>query len=133
MDNASTALYSQPGRRALMSATRTPKQGDHVVNSVETEIVQPFVTLQGLRSDHVDGRHFLYDYLMGTYTFVLNLADTGALRMARELSASAGAEDDALRALADLGRRYPSLLQINPGILRTIHSQNADHFGAAAT
>jgi len=114
-----------------MSAAGTPKQGDHVFNSVEAEVLRPFETLRSLKSEHVDGRTFLHDYLLATYTFALNLAETRELRTARDLSASAGAEADALRLLSTQGRRYPSLLTITPDVLRSAHLHNAERFGAA--
>jgi hypothetical protein len=114
-----------------MSASATPKQGDHVFNAVETAILAPFETIRSLRSGFCDGQHFLHDYLLHSYSIARNIADAFTSLAARSLSASAGAEEDALREIRKLWAQYPALRRVDAQLLRDIHLQNASHFGAA--
>jgi hypothetical protein len=116
----------------FMSASATPKQGDHVFNAVETAIPAPFETIRSLRSGFADGQHFLHDYLLHSYSIAKNIADAFTTLAARSLSASAGAEQDALRDIGKLCAPYPALRRVNAGMLRDIHLRNASQFGAAA-
>src|SRR6059058_1268886 len=83
-------------RRSVMSASATPKQGDHVFNAVEIAIMRPFESIRALRSALVDGEHFLHDYLLHSYSMARNMADAPVLVAARNLVALAGAEEDSL-------------------------------------
>ena len=60
------------------------------------------------------------------------IAEVAILVAARNLVASAGAEEDALRELLNLRPRYPALVRINSVVLRVVHQRNSDRFGAAA-
>jgi len=115
-----------------MSASATPKQGDHVFNAVETAILEPFETIRSLQSGVADGHHFLYDYLLHGYSIAKNIADAFTGLAARDLSASAGAEQDALREIGKLSAQYPALRRVNAQGLREAHLQNALRFGSAA-
>jgi hypothetical protein len=115
-----------------MSASATPKQGDHVFNAVETAILAPFETIRSLRSGVADGQHFLHDYLLHAYSIAKNIGDAFKELAARGLSASGGAEQDALREIAKLSAQYPALRRVNAQGLRDIHLQNASRFGTAA-
>lgn len=115
-----------------MSASATPKQGDHVFNAVETAILRPFDTIRSLRSAHIDGQHFLQDYLLNSYSLVRMQAEAPVLIAAREFVASAGAEEEALRELKSLSMRHPALMRVTPSVLREIHTQNSVKFGNAA-
>ena len=115
-----------------MSASATPKQGDHVFNAVETAILAPFETIRSLRSPLVDGQHFLYDYLLHSYSIAKNIADAFTGLAARSLSASAGAEQDALREMGKLSGQHVALRRVDAQRLREIHLQNASDFGSAA-
>jgi hypothetical protein len=115
-----------------MSASATPKQGDHVFNAVETAILAPFETIRSLRSAVTEGQHFLYDYLLHSYSIAKNMAEAFTGTGARILSASAGAEQDALREIGKLSAQYPVLGRVNAQGLREIHLQNASEFGLRA-
>ena len=115
-----------------MAASATPKQGDHVFNAVETAILAPFETIRSLRSGLADGQHFLYDYLLHGYSIAKNIGDAFTELAARGLSASAGAEQDALREIGKLSAQYPALRRVNAPALRDIHLQNASRFGSAS-
>ena len=115
-----------------MSATATPKQGDHVFNAGDTALMLPFETVKSLRSPIIEGQHFVHDYLLQSYSMARQIAEVAILVAARNLVASAGAEEDALRELLNLRPRYPALVRINSVVLRVVHQRNSDRFGAAA-
>src|SRR5438309_2125078 len=115
-----------------MSASATPKQGDHVFNAVEIAIMRPFESIRALRSALVDGEHFLHDYLLHSYSMARNMADAPILVAARNLVALAGAEEDSLREISALRSRYPALARVSSQLLREIHLQNSNQFGAAS-
>jgi len=114
-------------------STAVTKQGDHIFNFLETPILRPFDTIKSLRSAYVDGEHFVQDYLLHSYSLTRQVAEKPVLVEARKYSASAGAEEDALRELAALRPKYPSLARLNAALLREIHLRNSDEFGDAAT
>src|ERR1700691_3024542 len=105
----------------LMSASATPKQGDHVFNALESAIMRPFETIRSLRSTLVDSQHFLYDYLLQTYSMAKMMADQPDLLSGRKLVASPGEGDDAVKVLTTLRSRYPALARIDSGNLRNVH------------
>lgn len=116
-----------------MSAGAAPKQGDHVFNAIETALLKPFETIQALRSELVEGTYFIHDYLLTSYSVAKNIAGAPTLVQARSLIATAGAEDAALREISALMSRFPGLARlVTPAVLRQIHTENADNFGAAA-
>lgn len=57
-----------------MSATATPKQGDHVFNAVDTALMRPFETVKSLRSPIIQGQHFVHDYLLQSYSMATQIA-----------------------------------------------------------
>ena len=115
-----------------MASPAVPRQGDHVFNAIATALMHPFDTIGSFRSVLVDGRHFIHDYLLRCYSFTKDIAESRIVEESRKHSASAGAEEDALRELAKLRGRYPALARINAAQLRDIHGANATEFGAAA-
>ena len=60
------------------------------------------------------------------------MADTPILITARKLVATSGAEEEALREIANLRFRYPALTRVGPPLLREVHLRNSDQFGDAA-
>ena len=115
-----------------MSAGATPKQGDHVFNAVTEAILHPFETIRSLPSPDVDGGHFLHSYLLHTYSVVKQAVENHELDMARQLVATAGADQDALKELSRLRNQYPAFAQVTSDRLRQIHTSNSTQFGAAA-
>jgi hypothetical protein len=115
-----------------MSASATPKQGDHVFNAIDIALLRPFESIRSLRSVDVNGEHFLHDYLLHCYSMARKMAEAPAVITARKFVASANAEENALREFARLRPRYPSLAGITPVLLREIHLRNSDQFGTAA-
>jgi hypothetical protein len=115
-----------------MASPVVPRQGDHVFNAIATALMHPFDTIASFRSVLVDGRHFVHDYLLRCYSFAKDIAESRIVEESRKHSASAGAEEEALRELAKLRGRYPALARINAAQLREIHSANATEFGGAA-
>jgi hypothetical protein len=57
-----------------VSATATPKQGDHVFNAVDTALMRPFETVKSLRSPIIQGQHFVHDYLLQSYSMATQIA-----------------------------------------------------------
>ena len=80
-----------------MSTFGTPKQGDHVFNDVATAILSPFETIASFGMSRGSGRDFIARYLLHTHHLAKELAGKPILQTARKWSASAGAQDDALR------------------------------------
>jgi hypothetical protein len=115
-----------------MSAGATPKQGDHVFNDVAATILHPFETIRSLRSPDVEGSQFLHSYLLHTYSLVKQAVENHDLDTARQLVATVGAEQDALKEVSRLRNQYPALAQVTGDRLRKIHSSNSSQFGAAA-
>ncbi|MEZ5399417.1 MAG: hypothetical protein R2729_07085 [Bryobacteraceae bacterium] len=116
---------------ASMAASATPKQGDHVFNAVDTAILRPYETFASLQSPLANGRLFLQDYLLNSYSFTRDLATRSVLREARRYVATAS-DEDTVRELAKLRSWPPVLARVTPELLRGIHRTNADRFGAAA-
>lgn len=114
-----------------MATSGAPRQGDHVFNDLSLAFLRPFEILQSLSSSHLDGRHFLNDYLLHAHSFARLMAEAPPLTQARTLAASAGDEDNALSEIARLRARNPALARINAAYLRTIHEQNSTSFGSA--
>ena len=115
-----------------MSASAVPKQGDHVFNAIETAVLRPFATLQAMRSPTIPGQHFVHDFLLHSYSFARRVADEPVFAAGRNLIATAGAEEEALREFTHLRPRYPLLARVNAGTLRAIHQRNSTRFGEAA-
>jgi len=115
-----------------MAPNSNPKQGDHVFNEVAFVIMRPFETIRTLGSAFVQGKHFLYDYILHSYSWAKQIADAPALATARQLTASADADADALRVLNQLKFKYPALARTTPSVLRDAHSANAVKFGTAS-
>lgn len=117
----------------IMGGSHTPKQGDHVFNAVNDVLMLPFESLSGLQvPPPADGSRFVQIYLLHSADRIRRIADNEGLSAARKLSASQGAEEDALRVLAGLSDRRPALRRVNPGLLRKVHLENASQFGSAA-
>jgi hypothetical protein len=114
-----------------MASGATPRQGDHVFNDLSLALLRPFDIIQSLTSPHVDGRHFIHDYLVHAHGLVKTMADAPKLSEARTLAAFAGDEENALREIAALRTRNPALARITPPFLRTIHDHNSNTFGDA--
>lgn len=110
-----------------------PRQGDHVFNSLETAVMRPFDVIASLQSPHVSGQYFIYDYLLHSYSLAKQTAESPALTAARRFAATASGHESAQRLLASLRSRYPSLTRVSGAMLQTIHTQNAEQFGAAVT
>jgi hypothetical protein len=117
-------------REGLVSATATPKQGDHVFNAVDTAVMRPFETVKLFGSPII--QHFVYDYLLHSYSMAKQIAEAPILAAGRTLVASVGAEEDSLRELLKLRPRYPALARINSTVLRDVHQRNSSRFGDAA-
>jgi hypothetical protein len=97
-----TAATSYP---KCMATGATPRQGDHVFNDLSLALLRPFDIIQSLTSAHVDGRHFIHDYLLHAYSLAKTMADAPPLSQARTLAAFAGDEQNALREIAALRPR----------------------------
>jgi hypothetical protein len=119
-------------QEASMSASAAPKQGDHVFNAVDAAVLHPYETMFSLRTALVDGQQFVHDYLLHSYSFVRDIARNHVLVAARKYVATAGNEQDAVRELIRLASRHPVLRNITPGLLRDVHTRNAERFGDAA-
>jgi len=115
-----------------MSASAAPKQGDHVFNAVDAALLHPYETMFSLRTALGDGQQFVHDFLLHTYSFVRDIARNPVFVAARKYVATAGNEQEALRELIRLASRHPVLRNITPGLLRDVHTRNAERFGDAA-
>lgn len=115
-----------------MSASAAPKQGDHVFDAIELAIMRPFDSIRAMRSDLIDGEHFLHDFLLHSYSIARKMAETRALVTSRKLVASAAAEADALREIAQLRTKYTALARITGDLLHDTHLRNAEEFGYAS-
>ena len=73
-----------------MSATATPKQGDHVFNAVDTALMGPFETVKLFRSPIIEGQHFVYDYLLHSYSMAKQIAEAPILAAGRKLESEIG-------------------------------------------
>ena len=115
-----------------MATSHAPKQGDHVFNDLREVLLRPFQSISALRSPPADGMRFIQLYLLHTADRVRRAANNEGLQTARKLSASQGAEEDAIKLLTALGDRRPALRRLNPGLLRKVHLENASQFGESA-
>jgi hypothetical protein len=85
-----------------------------------------------MRSPSVLGQHFVNDFLLHSYSFARQIADEPIFAAGRNLIATAGAEEDALREFSRLRPRYPFLARVTAATLRAIHERNSTRFGEAA-
>ena len=95
-----------------MASPAVPRQGDHVFNAIAAALMHPFDTIGSFRSVLVDGRHFVHDYLLRCYSFTKDIAESRIIGESRKHSASAGAEEEALRELAKLLARQAARMAV---------------------